>query len=267
MRPGTAKLHFAVRGWLLAVGALWGLAAWPVAAGAQTNSLFNARPKPAPTSQPAAVQAATPWHGTAPAALPTMQNDRLITRPNATLLRVSPLAVAPPEAEKIGVSSWITVVVLESKTATSDSTLESKKDWTFDAELKKWLRLSDEHGVVPAKLEGGNPAAGLDLKNDYKGDGKYDRKDSLTTRIEAQVVDVKPNGSLVIAANKSITVDEEGYTITLTGECRSQDVTAQNTVLSTQIGDMRIEVQHHGAVRDAARRGWLMRGLDFIRPF
>jgi flagellar L-ring protein precursor FlgH len=267
MRPGTAKLHCAVRGWLLAVGALWGLAAWPVAAGAQSNSLFNGRSKPAPASQPAAVQPATAWHGTVPAALPTMQNDRLITRPNATLLRVSPLAVAPPEPEKIGVNSWITVVVLESKTATSGSQLESKKDWTFDTQLKQWVRLSDEHGVVPAKFEAGNPAAAWNLQNDYKGDGKYDRKDSLTTRIEARVVDVKPNGSLVLEARKQINGDDDGYTMILTGECRSQDVTAQNTILSTQVGELKIDVQHHGAVRDAARRGWAQKALDFLRPF
>jgi flagellar L-ring protein precursor FlgH len=255
------------RGWLRAVAALCALAAWPVLAQAQSNSLFNARPRPAPTSQPAVVQPLNPAHGPTPVALPAMQNERLITQPNATLLRISPFAVAPPEPERIGVNSWVTVVVLESKTATSDSKLESKKDWTLDTELKKWLRYSDSNGVVPAKFEAGNPAVSFDHKNEYKGDGKYDRKDSLTTRLEARVIDVKPNGSLVLEARKSVKIDEEGYTITLIGECRSQDVTAQNTVLSTQIGDMRIDVQHEGAVRDAARRGWAQKALDFLRPF
>ena len=120
---------------------------------------------------------------------------------------------------------------------------------------------------MPAIFSAGNPAAEFDFKNDYGGDGKYDRKDELTTRVTARVIDVKPNGNLVLEATKSITIDEEGYIITLVGECRGRDVTPENTVLSTQIAEPEISVRHSGALRDATRRGWLMRTFDFLRPF
>jgi len=71
----------------------------------------------------------------------------------------------------------------------------------------------------------------------------------------------------VLEATKVIDIDEEGYRISLTGTCRGQDVTPQNTLLSTQIADMVIDVKHNGAVRDATRRGWFQRGLDLLRPF
>ena len=255
------------REWVFAIAAAAALTLKPTPAGAQSNSLFHAQPRPAAASQPAAPQAKSATGSAAATAQPSLQNERQFAQPNSVLLRVSPFAVAPPQPEKIGVNSWVTVIVLESKTATSDSKLESKKDWTLDSELKKWLKYSDKNGVQPATLSAGNPAVSFDWQNDYKGDGKYDRKDSLTTRLEAKVIDVKPNGSLVLEARKAIKIDDEGYTMTLTGECRSQDVTAQNTVLSTQIGDVQMNIQHEGAVRDAARRGWLMRGLDVLRPF
>jgi flagellar L-ring protein FlgH len=188
-------------------------------------------------------------------------------RNNATLLRYSPYAVAKPETQKIKVNDLLTIIVRESKTATTDSKLETKKDWALDSSLSKWIRLSDKHGIVPANMTAGNPAATFDFKNDYKGDGKYDRKDELTTRLTAKVIDVKPNGNLVVEATKLITIDDEGYTITLTGECRSRDVTPDNTLLSTQVANPEIIVSHTGAVRDATRRGWLMRALDLFRPF
>ena len=87
------------------------------------------------------------------------------------------------------------------------------------------------------------------------------------TRIQARVIDVKPNGNLVLEARKRITVDEEDQIATLSGVCRSKDVTAQNSVLSTQVADLEISVSHTGAARDASRRGWAMRLFDLLRPF
>ncbi len=161
----------------------------------------------------------------------------------------------------------VTIIIRESKTAKTDSKLESKKDWKLDSSLDEWIRFSDAHGLVPAEFPAGTPAVLFKYNNDYQGDGKYNRKDELTTRVTARVIDVKPNGNLVLEATKQITMDDDGYTITLTGECRVDDVTADNTVLSTQVADPVIDVQHTGAVRDATRRGWIQRALDLIRLF
>jgi flagellar L-ring protein FlgH len=259
--------------WWIAAAAFVALALWGPTAMAQNNSLLGGarRGLPAPganpTSQPANPNAAPALLGAATNARATLHADRPELKPNAVLLRWSPLAVKSPDPEKIKTHDLITIIIRESKTATTNSKMESNKDWKLDSSLSKWIRLSDKHGIVPAKFEEGNPAAAFDFKNDYTGDGKYDRKDELTTRITAQVIDVKPNGNLVLEATKEITIDDEGYTIKLTGECRSKDVTPDNTVLSTQIGSPIIDVQHTGAVRDATRRGWLMRALDLFHPF
>jgi flagellar L-ring protein precursor FlgH len=236
------------------------------AAMAQSNSLLNTRLG----NGGAAAQAAPDTEGPTDTTLTVRDSfplERAAPKPNALLLRSSPFAVARPEPIKIKVHDLLTIIVRESKTATTDSKLQSKKNWKLDTGLEEWIRLSNKHGVVPAKFEQGKPSVLFDFKNDYKGNGKYDRKDELTTRITARVIDVKPNGNLVLEARKSIAIDDEGYTITLTGECRALDVLPDNTILSTQIADPTIDVQHSGSVRDATRRGWLMRGLDFLRPF
>lgn len=261
-----------VYGPTLTVATLIALAGWQTPAAAQRNSLFGGRraaPAPAqmPMTQPASDTPATALTGPVIAARTLSAEKRPEPELNATLLRVSPFAVAAPEPETFEVHDLITIIIRESKTATTDSKSESKKDWKLESELSKWLRLSDHHGIVPAAFPEGSPAVAFDFKDDYGGEGKYDRKDELTTRITARVIDVKPNGNLVLEANKSITIDDEGYEITLTGVCRSVDVTPENTLLSTQIAEPEINVAHTGAVRDATRRGWLKRGLDFFRPF
>jgi flagellar basal body L-ring protein FlgH len=219
------------------------------------------------TSRPAAADSGAGAFDTAVDARATLKADRPDPQPNGLLLRWSPLAIKSPDQEKIKVHDLVTIIVRESKIAKTDSKLESKKDWNLDSSLDEWIRFSNAHGLVPAQFSQGNPSAKFNFLNDYKGDGKYDRKDELTTRVTAQVIDVKPNGNLVLEATKQIMMDDDGYTISLTGECRAQDVTPDNTVLSTQIADPVIDVQHTGAVRDATRRGWIQRALDLLRLF
>lgn len=255
--------------WWIAATAFLTLALWGPTATAQSNSLLRGARSSnpgTPTSQPAGAHTTPALFGPGAQARATLNADRPELKPNAVLLRWSPLAVKGPDPEKVKVHDLITIIIRESKTATTDSKMESNKDWKLDSSLSKWIRFS-RNGIVPTQFPEGIPAAEFEFKNDYTGDGKYDRKDELTTRITAQVIDVKPNGNLVLEATKEITIDDEGYTIKLTGECRSKDVTPENTVLSTQVGSPIIDVQHTGAVRDATRRGWIMRALDLFHPF
>lgn len=249
------------------------LIALPMTAGAQNNSLLGAQRRPLSNDRsgigaPADAGQPVPLpNGNTLPARATLKADRPEPRPNGVLLQMSPFAVTKPEAEKIKVNDLITIIVRESKTVTSDSKLESKKDWTLDSALSKWICFSASKGIIPASFPDGTPAMALNWNNDYKGDGTYDRRDELTTRVTARVIDVKPNGNLVLEAKDEVRIDEEGYTISLVGECRGLDVTPQNTVLSTQITNRVINVQHSGAVRDATRRGWLQRSLDLLRTF
>jgi len=233
---------------------------------AQSNSLFRARrPQAAPqtASQPPAREALLPARSVAVHPQASSEDAPPV---NEVLLHTSLIAVEPPKPRKIQVHDIITVVVREEKRAKSDTDLKRDKKWEIAAELKKWIRLTEDHKLVPQAFPLGNPAIDLTYDDKYKGKGKTERKDTLITRISAVVVDVKPNGTLVLEARKEIKVDEDRQLITLTGICRAEDVTAQNTVLSTQLADARIDIQHSGPARDAARRGWLARLWDWLRP-
>ncbi|MBK9129118.1 MAG: flagellar basal body L-ring protein FlgH [Phycisphaerales bacterium] len=265
----SQRLH-----WVLLIAAL--AAAYATkSAHAQRNTLFGGGriAPPAPTSQPA-VRPANPVAARGLTGSPAIARLRAANgaggqkpKPNEMLLVVSPIAVDAPEPEKIKVNDQVTIIVRESKTATSDSKLESKRDWQHEWALEEWIRLSGVVGLAPAQFQAGRPSVLFKYKNDWSGDGKYDRKDELTTRIQATVIDVKPNGVLTLEATKGIQIDEEGYTIRLVGECRSRDVTPQNTILSTQVAGLSVDVKHTGAVKDAAERGWLMKALDFLKLF
>lgn len=227
------------------------------AALAQSNSLFR-KGRGAAASQPAGPAGAMAGP-LIPGALPSEQPP-----PNPHLLRSSPIAVELPKPRKIQVHDLITIIVREDKRASSDSKLESERQWKVESELAKWFRLAG--GNLVAQPLPDAPGVLFDFDNQYDGEGKTERQDSLITRITATVTDVKPNGTLVLEAKKAIATDEDRQIMTLTGVCRALDVTPQNTVLSTQLADAQIDVQHTGPARDASRRGWLMRFFDLLRP-
>lgn len=216
--------------------------------------------------QPAAPQRAAPLAGgMQPGLRPVAPSAAMATAVNPVLLTSSTIAVRTPEPQRIQVHDQITVIVREDKQAVTNAKLESKKDWKVDSALEQWFRLDKDDRLV-GQFPQGPPGVDFDFKGDYKGEGRVNRKDSLITRIQATVVDVKPNGTLVLEARKEIQIDEEKQAVTLTGTCRAADVSAQNTILSTQIADLTIRTRHSGAARDATRRGWLMRAFDFLRP-
>jgi flagellar L-ring protein precursor FlgH len=102
---------------------------------------------------------------------------------------------------------------------------------------------------------------------EFKGEGSVDRTDKLTLRVTAEVLDVKPNGTLVLQARQRIKTDEEEQVFVLSGVCRAADVSADNTVLSSQMFDKDVTKSHKGTVRQATRRGWLSKLLDAVSPF
>jgi flagellar basal body L-ring protein FlgH len=189
-----------------------------------------------------------------------------VTPANEVLTQSSFISVSLPEPRKFRLHDLITIIVREQKRYESDGETEEKKDVGLEGRLAEWFRIHDGKWLQQA-FRGGVPEVDFEMKGKWKGEGTVEREDEFSTRITAEVIDVKPNGNLVLQARKSIDMDEERQVVTLTGVCRSLDVSPENTVLSTQVADLTINVEHAGAVRDGTRRGWVPRFFDLLRPF
>jgi len=224
----------------------------------QSNSLFLA-----PGSAGSAVrsQPAEPW----PAAKVPITYG-MLGQDNRPLQAASFTAVQLPPPRVFRLHDLITVIIREEKKYKSDSDLEQEKDFELKAKINKWPRIHNWE-LHPQTFTDGKPEIDVSVGGSLEGSGKAERKDQLITRITAEIIDIKPNGNLVLQGRKFIKTDEEEQEVVLTGTCRSRDVGPDNTILSTQVHDLKIIVEHKGAVRDATRRGWIPRLLDFLRPF
>lgn len=184
----------------------------------------------------------------------------------ARIAAVSLLAVPPPQPRTLKKHDLIQIIIRESTQASSKGNTDAKKETSLDAHLDNYLKLTKQfqvEGVVPT-----TPLALVGAANSqFKGDATSVREDSYTTRIGAEVIDVKPNGTLVIQAKKHIKLDEEEMDYILSGVCRVDDIGADNTVLSTQLHDMELTETTKGVVRDTNNRGFLTKLLSTLNPF
>ena len=176
-------------------------------------------------------------------------------------------AVADPDPHVLKKHDLVNIVVREESRSAASGTSDQERKSDFDTEVQDFVhfRLASLslHGVQSSTA----PEINISGDRQFQGTGEYDRTDSMTTRLEAEVIDVKPNGTLVIQARRHMQIDEEEINVTLTGTCRVQDVDATNSLLSTDMHDLNLRKVTTGEVSDTTRRGLVHRLLDLINPF
>jgi flagellar L-ring protein precursor FlgH len=98
--------------------------------------------------------------------------------------------------------------------------------------------------------------------------GQSATNSSLSTTLGGQVVEVLPNGMLVIEASREVEFSQQTQTIILRGLVRPEDISQQNQILSTAISDLELQVKGKGIVNDYTHRpNWVVRMLQQVLIF
>ena len=119
--------------------------------------------------------------------------------------------------------------------------------------------------MSPDKLSQGGVGAETSEKHD--GTGSTSRSSELTAVLTAKVIDVLPNGNLLIDGRREVIVNNETQLISLSGTVRPEDIGPNNTVLSTYIADAKITYTGEGVIGDKQRVGWFVKIMDAVWPF
>ena len=86
------------------------------------------------------------------------------------------------------------------------------------------------------------------------GKGQSSMSSNVTLNLAAQVMETLPNGVLVIQAARDITLGNDRQTVYVRGLIRTGDLAPDNSVASTAISDLQVEIKGKGAVADASRQ-------------
>lgn len=93
----------------------------------------------------------------------------------------------------------------------------------------------------------------------FAGDASADQSNSLQGNISVTITDILPNGNLVVRGEKWLTLNRGEEFIRISGILRPEDVTLENTVLSTKLANARIAYSGTGELADSQKVGWLQR--------
>lgn len=174
----------------------------------------------------------------------------------------------PPESEarELQIHDIITVLVDYRASMTSEGDAEARKNSNINAVLSDWLAF-DGKDIFPAPQRRGSPSVNATLNSQYRVTSDMELRDAMTFRIAAEVVDIRPNGNLVIEARREIRNNEEVWLQSLTGVVRRQSIGPDRTVRSDEVAELRIDKRERGFINDSYRRGWFLMWYDKWKPF
>ncbi|MES2238419.1 MAG: flagellar basal body L-ring protein FlgH [Pseudomonadota bacterium] len=119
---------------------------------------------------------------------------------------------------------------------------------------------------LPFKGAQGTALAASDTNN-FNGKGENTSSNDFTGALAVTVIEVYPNGNLLVSGEKQIGLKEGEEFIRFSGVVNPNNITAANTVVSTQVADARIEYKANGFLDSAQVMGWLGKFFLSFMPF
>jgi len=190
-------------------------------------------------------------------------------------------------ADKIarGIGDILTVKLDEDYTLTQDALVNTEDNYQGGAGLgvafnaffnqfpqaaPKWfgmatgIPVNDDDVTIPT----------LDLASSSQWNGGGNTQDALkfSNPVNAggtsvTVVDVLPNGNLVVEGAKIIKTSNQDLYGYFRGVVRPVDIQSDNTIKSTKIADAQVEFIPSGQLTEAQKKGWLLRAWEKVKPF
>lgn len=159
------------------------------------------------------------------------------------------------------VDDIVTIVVVEQASAVATGTTKTARTGSAKANVGALAGVTRAAGPW-ANLANASSNVQLD------GQGTTSRQTNLTTTLSARVVQVLPNGNLVLEASKQIQVNSEFQTVTVRGVIRPVDLAPDNTITSNRLAELQLLLNGKGVVGDAIRRPFILyRLLMGLLPF
>ena len=164
-----------------------------------------------------------------------------------------------------GVGDILTIVVQENTAANKNNETKTERSSSLSAAITSFLF---SPGASKLLTQGGQlPAMAYNSDHKHDGTGAINDSESIVAHIAVTITDVLPNGNLVIEGKRETSFSGEHQTIILRGVVRSDDVAADNTVLSYNVANATIQIIGKGTVTDSQNKGWFNRIWDKLNPF
>jgi flagellar L-ring protein precursor FlgH len=157
------------------------------------------------------------------------------------------------------IGDTITINIAEKTAAAKKS--DTKADRSYDAALG----VPTIAGLPFKTFQGAT--VGANSSTAFEGKGENASSNNFTGTLTVTVIEVYPNGNLLVSGEKQIGLKEGEEFIRFSGVVNPNTITAANTVQSVQVADARIEYKANGFIDSAQVMGWLGRFFLTFLPF
>lgn len=148
------------------------------------------------------------------------------------------------------VGDILTVVIYENSLATNSVQSTTHKNTHIGGQMKTDNSVGD--------------SADLALNGTFDGGGQNGRSGRIVAQMSVTVDQVLANGDLHVSGEQVLNIAGDKTDIRLKGRVRPQDITNDNTVLSTRLADVTIDYDGHGYVTRSGKPGIINRIFGFL---
>ena len=169
------------------------------------------------------------------------------------------------DKRSLTVGDILTIAISENTTANQNNETSTERKSSLAAAITAFLYPA---GATAALTKNGSlPAMAYNSDHVHDGKGQITDSQTIVAQIAVRIIDVTPNGNLVVEGKRDTSFSNEHQTIVLRGMVRPDDVAGNNTVFSYNVADATIQIIGKGAVSDSQNKGWFNRIWDHINPF
>jgi flagellar L-ring protein precursor FlgH len=125
----------------------------------------------------------------------------------------------------------------------------------------KDVQVGDLITSIPSLKFNAESSKSLNGKSDYKDERKFE------DRITVVVIDVNPNGTLVVMGTREREVGGDKQIIQASGIVQPRDILYDNSIRSEQVANFKLISVNDGVTKSYNEPGWLGKIVDFLWPF
>lgn len=169
------------------------------------------------------------------------------------------------------IGDLVTIDVAESSSLAASQNSVRNRQLEVENAVTQFLYANSGFG----KHKGGLPGTQIETQSSNQGVGSIANTQDLKGRVSVIVIDVLPNGVLVIEGARMVTFSGESYYAVLKGMVRQEDIgfgfkdglRYRNIVSSQYIAEAQIEFVSKGSLDDAQKESWYQKLSSVLNPF
>jgi len=166
------------------------------------------------------------------------------------------------QARRVG--DLLTIIVNENTDVANEDARSLNKDTKANSKLDLSFAAAGIFGNSNGTLTNDD---GAESDREFAGDSSFSSAREFSDRVTVAVLDVLPNGNLVVGGRRRVIVENDARSLVVSGVVRSRDISADNTVPSRYVSQFEMYYEGQGVESKFVNQGWLGRAVNWVWPF